>query len=342
MDARVRAAIAEGGELVTTRRLRELGIDPRLVAAAVRRGELVAVRRGIYTSAALWASWDEFRLRPIARIKAADLAITVPHVFSHDSSALLQELPLIDARRADVHITRERVLGSRTKFGIRHHGAPYDAADVCEIHGLQVLSIPRTVIDIAREHGYDAGLVAADGALRLGCTQAQLLAQLEVKTHWPGITVARAVVEDADIGAENAAETLARILVRELGVGAVETQFPVVTRRGVRWCDLRVGCHVFEFHGRLKVLAPEAGGVAEAAAAQVLWDERKRERDVTSPGLGLSNIYWEDFFEPARARAIKRLAEEYAVTRRRFGDVLPALLEEQARRLRGRRYPRFG
>lgn len=336
MDPRIVAAVQQGAGLATARRLHALGIDPRVVARLVRSGDLVPVRRGVYTTREVWDTWDEWRARPLARVRAVDLTSTTSHVYSHDSAALLLELPLIRPHASDVHVTREGVVGSPSRHGLRHHGAPYAPEDIEAVDGFAVLAAPRTVADLARTHGYEAGLVAADGALRLGHSRASLRQATDTMTSWPGITTARAVVEAADPGAESAAETLARILVTELGVGDVETQFPVRTASGVRWCDLRVGCHVFEVHGRIKITPREDGGVASEPPGQVLWRERTRERDVTSRGLGMSLIYWQDFWGDGRVRARQRLGTEYAATCRRLGTELPADLAEDARRLRAR------
>ena len=342
MDTRIITAVAGGSGLVTAATLRGLAIDPRVISALVRSGDLIAVRRGVYTTAELWSSWDEWHDRPLARIRAVHLTITVDHRFSHDSSAILHALPLIDPRASGVHVTREGVVGSQVRHGVRHHGAPYTDGDEVEVEGLAALAIPRTVADLSRTHGYAHGLAAADAALRRGITRAQLAAATDAMVAWPGVTVARSVVRDADPGAESLAETLARILVNELGIGDVETQFPVRTVRGVRWCDLRVGCHLFEVDGRIKIIPVEDGGVAAATAQQVLWDEKKRERDVTSRGLGMSRIVWQDYWEPHRSQARRRLKAEYAHTCQHYGTGLPAELAADAQRLRDLRPRRTG
>lgn len=334
MDSRILARIAQGAGLATAKDLRALGIDPRVLTALVRAGELVAVRRGVYTTAELWDSWDEWHQRPLARLRAAHSAMTVPHVFSHDSSAILHRLPLIDPRESLVHVTRDRVVGSFTRHDVRHHGAPYAADEVIRVGGLGALDVPRTVADMARTHGYAAGLVAADAALRLGHTRATLEEAIETMRSWPGVTFSRAVVSDADGGAETAAETLGRILVKELGVDEVDTQFPVRTTSGIRWADIRVGCHLFEVDGRIKLTSSADGGVATEPASAVLWKEKKREREVMARGLGVSRIVWQDFWEPHRSLAGARLAAELQATRQRYGDRLSAELAEDARRLR--------
>jgi hypothetical protein len=338
MDTRIVAAVAAGHGLVTATQLSLLGVRSPQVARWVRSGELVPVRRGVYTTAELWAAWDEYRDRPLARVRAAHLTMTVPHVFSHDSSALLLGLPLLRPHAAEVHVTRPHVHGSRIRYGVRHHGAAYPISAVVAVDDLEALGLARTVVDLARTHGYRAGLVAADGALQLGVPRAELEAAYASMKCWPGVNSARAAVEDADPGAESVGETLARELVTELGLGSVETQFPVLVRSGVRWCDLRIGCHVFEFDGHIKFRSPERGGVASEGVERALWDERKRQQEVCAEGLGMSRLTWDDFWGTARNRARERVLLEYAVTQARFGATLPAHLEESARRLRGQRY----
>ena len=337
MDSRVRAAVSAGDGLVASSRLHAVGITAVQLARWVRAGELVPVRRGVYTTAELWNTWDEYAARPLARVRASHLTLEVPHVYSHDSSALAQKVRLIRPQDSEVHVTRTGVNGSRVRFAVRHHGAAYRAEQVVTACGLPVLDVPRTVVDLARTHGFRAGLVAADGALQDGWRRSDLLSAAQPMASWPGVTQVRAAIELAVPGAESAGETLSRELVCELGKGVPETQFPVRIPSGVAWCDLRLGCHVFEFHGRIKLRSVERGGVAEQAAEQVAWDERRRERDVCAVGLGVSRIYWDDLWGAARGKARERLERERAVTEARFGAELPADLAEFAARVRSRR-----
>ena len=69
----------------------------------------------------------------------------------------------------------------------------------------------------------------------------------------------------------------------------------------------------------------------------VLWDEKRRQREVCANGLGMSRILWEDYWAPERVPAQRRLRAEYDVTRDRYGDELPPHLEEFARHMRGQR-----
>ena len=83
----------------------------------------------------------------------------------------------------------------------------------------------------------------------------------------------------------------------------------------------------------------EDGGLAGRPVAEVVWEEKKRERLVCAEGLGCSRIIWEDLWGAARQRALVRLRREYAATAARFGVVLPPNLAEYARRMRSRRVP---
>jgi hypothetical protein len=207
---------------------------------------------------------------------------------------------------------------------------------VVVVSGLEVLDMPRTAVDIAREHGEPYAEIACDAAMRAGITRDALREACEPMTCWPYIQRTRRAVEFADPGAQTVIETLGRLLVEELAIGAVETQFPFRREDGrVVWADLRVGRHLFETHGKIKFLPPEAGGVAETSPAEVAWTLRKRDHDTFREGLGPSHIYWEDCWPPRHAEALKRLREEYDDTVRRFGTRLPERLERQAREIRG-------
>lgn len=319
--------------LITIAAALRAGFDRRDVARFVASGRWIALRRGVYVGAETWEEADVWSTRPRLHSRAADLRLgSGGHVFSHDSAALEHGISLIGAPDL-VHVTRSGVTGSRRRDGIVQHGAAFEAAAVRKIDGLRVLPLARTAIDVAREHGYAAGLVAIDSALRLGATRDQLAALRAGMAHWPGISSAEAALADADPGAETAGESLARALVLSLGIGKPRTQFPLLLEDGtVAWIDLIVGCHAFEFDGRIKLLSTAAGGVSTRAAEQVVWDEKKRERLIRPLGLGISRIIWTDTttgVEAARAR----LLTEYRQTAVRLGTRLDPRLEEYAARL---------
>lgn len=342
--ARVRAvytrlaeAMARAGGLLTRGAVLDCGLTPSQITKLINDDVLVVVRRGVYADAEVFASLDEFRGRPRFRARAAVLNLRRGWVMSHDSSALEHGLPLLSPKQSLVHITRPGFSSAWTRYGVKHHYARFRPSQLMEVDGVRVLDVPRTAIDLAREHGEVQGVVACDWALREGATKDQLMQAYLPMDHWPGVPQARSAVDLADPRAENAAETLGRLLVKELGIGEPDPQFPVRIEDGsIAWCDLRVGNHVFEVDGYIKYLPKESGGVADAPASRVVWDEKKRERLVCSEGLGMSRIFYEDFWGDRRAAAKRRLRAEYDVTERRFGPELAPHLASSGAEIRQR------
>lgn len=325
MHPLVLAAVAAGRGLVTRQAALAAGLTEHELERLLRTGTWVVVRHGVYASAEHWATLDEYVGRPIARARAAHVTMKTEHVMSHDSAARELGLAVLRPRRELVHITRPDVRGSRTEHGVKHHGAVFGDEQVVDVDGIPVLDRARTAVDMAREHGITGGLPTFDSAMRAGVPRSAFRVALKPMRSWPYVTRARACVDLADPGAENPGETLARLLVLELDLGRVETQFPVPRPSGIAWCDLRVGRHLFEFDGRVKYTDDE------------LWAEKKRQHEVCAHGLGMSRITWPELWPPQRARTLRRLAEEVAVTDARFGMELPQHLVDFARQVRGGR-----
>jgi hypothetical protein len=258
------------------------------------------------------------------------------HLMSHDSAARALRIPMLNPRRELSHVTREGVGGTRTEHGVKHHLTRLGLLNTEVVDGMRLTGSARTALDLAREHGRDCGVVACDALLHRGLPRAALASELLLMWCWPGVTQAKAAVELSDPGAETPGETLLRLLLLELGIGVPETQFPVQLRDSVAWIDVRIGCHGFEFDGKLKFIPVARGGVATRPPEDIVWDERQRQNAICAEGLGMSRVAWDELFGSARDRLKKRLLAEYAVTLDRFGDVLPPHLAAQAARLRGR------
>ena len=331
---------AEQRGLVTRAQAQEAGYrGPELRGLTAIGGAWVVVRRGVYAERTVWdalTELDRWKLRD----RAALLTLRRPVELSHDSGARLHRLPLVLIEHELTHVTRPDVQGSRTEHGVKHHRGGLPSSGRVAVEGLPVTGMARTALDVAREHGLPAGLAACDAAARQGVRPGDFARELGRMTHWPGIVAGREAAHLADPRAENGAESLARILVLELGIGAPEPQFALLLHDRIVWCDLRVGNHVFEFDGRIKYLGRDAGGVATRAAEEVVWAEKDRERLICAEGLGVSRIIWSDFFGAARERAVRRLRAEYAVSAARFGEHLPPHLAEFSARHTFDRVPR--
>lgn len=317
--------------LFTRRQAVSAGYTPGQVRALVSRGSWVVVRRGAYTPVEVWEAQSGEDDRQWLRAVAAHLTMATPHVLSHDSAARALGLPMLRVRRPLVHITRPGVLGTRTVHGVKHHLGRESPAETLGIGGITVTGLARTSLDLAREHGYRSGLVAIDAARRRGADLRSFERELARMTRWPYVRTARAALEASDPGAESIGETLSRDLVVELGIGPVFTQFAVNLGYATVWCDLRVGCHVFEFDGRQKYLRIERGGFSDEEPSDIVWREKIRERDICGEGLGMSRLVWGDFFGAARDRAKRRLLADHARTVALYGRTLPEHLARFAR-----------
>lgn len=339
MDPRVTAAFSTGGGVLSRNQLLDLGVSPGEIRRLVRQDRWLAVRRGVYTTAEIWGALDEYVGRPRLRARAAILQMRRAWVLSHDSSAHEQGMSVLTPREPFVHVTRPGFTNAWTENGVKHHLARFAEKQVVTIDGRRMLDLARTGVDIARERGFQHGLVACDSAMRMGVTRAQLLVAVEPMENWPGSRAARSCVRFADPGAESVHESLGRDLVLEAALGIPETQFPVRTSEGVKWCDIRVGNHVIETDGKTKVVAVADGGVATRSARDVLWDERKRERLVRDRRLVVTRVYWEDYWGDRRKAAIRRLQADHADAVAQYGAVLDAELAREAEEIR-RLHPR--
>jgi hypothetical protein len=311
--------------LVTRRQAVGAGMSGEQVDRLVRTGRWVALRRGVYADAELVAAAATWRERQLRSDRAVSLSLTRPHVMSHDSSALELGMAILRPPEPRTHVTRPGLVGSHRRRQVTEHLAPYRPEQVVTVAGRQVLDLARTAVDIAREHPLEYGVAACDSARRMGCDLETLAAAVLPMRNWPNVTRAREAVELSDAGADNVAETLARLLVSELGLGRPQTQFGITDGRRTAWCDLRIGRHLIEFDGRIKYQRVDEGGVARESAADVVWFEKQRQDWVCGFKLGMSRLVWSDLWGRERERTLDRLQREYRETTRLFGTSIEDL-----------------
>ena len=325
MTPEVAATMSAQHGLILRRQALATGMTADDVTRLLRSGEWVAVRWGAYATAALWGSLDEYVGRPRLEACAASLNMVMPHVMSHDSAAYLHDLAILEARPRLVHVTRFGVLGSRTKFGVKHHKAPFEPGQIDFVDGLAVLDVPRTVADIAREHGVRHGIVAATSALRAGASRQALAEAIVPMRNWPHVTQARRAVEWADARCESPGEALVLLMVKQLNVGVVEPQFGLRDGRRTAWVDLRVGRHLIEFDGHRKYLRQDDGGDTDRAPDEVVWAEKRRQDWLCGFKLGMSRVTWTDVQPDVWLRTQRRLLREILDTNARFGVTIDDL-----------------
>jgi predicted transcriptional regulator of viral defense system len=201
--------------IVSTAELVALGWRQDQIRASTRRGELLALERGIYA--------DGPRGRKVRSLSGGEellaLAAAMTRagpgaVVSHQSAAYLHKIALLGRKNATaVHLTYPPGRGWNGRGNLRLHSASLPAEHVTDVLGLRVTTAARTVVDLARTLPFRAGLVAADSALhqRLA-TKDELLSVLGSCTRWRGISVAADVVAFADGRSESPLESIARVV----------------------------------------------------------------------------------------------------------------------------------
>lgn len=242
MRPQLKALASVQGGLITRQQAIWSGYSDTEIRRLTRAGgPWVLVRRGAYAERSVVEAAQGRDDRLLLRDRAAHLTMTRPHLVSHDSAARVHQLPMLHPEVDLVHVTRFGVGGSRTHEGVKHHLTRVGLLDAPQLGGMRLTGIARTAVDMAREHGWLAGLVVCDGALQRGVTPTRLEEELALMWCWPDVTQARSAVAQCDVGAESVGETLSRVKIEGLGRGRPETQFPVLAGGRTFWADLRLG-----------------------------------------------------------------------------------------------------
>ncbi len=212
--------------IITTADLLAGGKSPQQIRAMAKRGLLMPFGRGVYVHAELASKYmplddGEQLLRTLAC-----LAVSGPGaVVSHQSAAQLYCIDLLGRPSQRVTLTRPLERGSHGRKGIHLHLADLPADHVTASAGFPMTTAARTVIDLARELDFRAGVVAADSALhRKLTTKEELRSVLAACRRWRGVRTAAEVVEFADKRAESPLESIARVVFRDCGLPPPELQ----------------------------------------------------------------------------------------------------------------------
>jgi hypothetical protein len=316
VDERLSGLINAQDGVVLRRQALDAGLDSEDFRELLRGRALVRLRRGAYTTSELWADLDDAG-RHILCCRAVLLALDRPAVLSHTSAAAVLGLPLWDVDLTTVHVTRADLHSARLESGVEHHSAQLDEDQIVQAHGMYVTRPARTVVDVARECGFESGVVTADAALHAGLIDRdELLRTHGEMAHWRGARVAGRVLSFADGRSESVGESRARVCFATVGLPKPELQYKVTLDTGKdAFLDFyfvaeRTGG---EFDGQLKYRVPPRAG--QAAVEQVLWRERQREEAIRRAGHELCRLVWSDLGHPMRVR--ERFLNAFAAARRR-------------------------
>ena len=262
---------------------RAFGSDLRLRRGA-ERGHLHRVGWGQYTPADVWARLDRNQ-RYAMQVRAASLSRGGALPLSHQSAAVLWDLPLLAPWPDDVHFLTERATGGRSDPGVRKHAVGFDDRDVELRHGALVTSVARTVVELATVVDLRSAIAAADRALAVDRTgmsppltdRATLLETWHRMLPFRGSVRARTVIDFASPLSGSPDESGSRVTIALAGFPEpvlqqqfwiddreVFTDFFWLARRGVGESD-----------GRIKYFDPVI--LAGRTPAEVVYEEKLRE-----------------------------------------------------------------
>ena len=284
-----------------------LGLTPRHLSSAVASGAIVRSRRGWYH---LPYEGADHRIAVLGATRAALAHGPASAIASHRTAASLHGLPLIGRDRKathPVHLTVERDSGGRRTANVAIHPTRGPARDPVEVSGIPATDVATTIADLARTEGFDAGVCAADHALRLGMlSKEDLLREAELHRGRNGVAVLRRVAEFADGLAESPGESLSRCVISrfpELHSPRLQHEFrrpgdgELVARTDFDWDALVVG----EFDGKAKYTGRARPG---EDLGEVVWREKRREDAIRALGPVVVRWIWADLWTPYRLRRI--------------------------------------
>ena len=268
--------------------------EARGLRRAVAAGQVVRVRRGVFVEQPTWDALDA-RARLVLRTRAVVLG-SACWVASHGSAVALHDLPRVEQAADRVSVVDARRASTKTSATLRIRPGPLRDEEVVVLSDVRVTSLERTALDVALTAPFADAVLCVDAVLRrlvlprghrsgleidelLARRRAHLLAEIGDGTG-PGRAAARRAIAFASPWAENGGESLARVVLHELGVPTPDLQREFTLASGTARCDFLDPSHlaVFEFDGFGKY-ADEAlrGG---RSVAEVMRDEKRRETEL--------------------------------------------------------------
>ena len=289
------------------------------IRAELRSRRWVRLRKGVYTSSDRIAATDA-RDRHLLACVAVLLCLDRGPALSHASAARLHRLVVPPPAGLDVRLTDAEQW--RSGRGYRVARARVPSEDVVGWSGFPVTSVPRTLVDCAREWPLLSSVIAMDAALQArALTRAELHRAVLSGRHRPGHATAAQAFGLCDGRAESPLETKGRLRLVASGAPLPELQVELHDERGFvgrvdAWYE--DAAVAIEFDGRVKYEDPRG-----RTPAQVAWEEKRREDRIRAVGVRVVRIAEEDF-GPAWAGVVARLRETLAsplVGPRRFRAV---------------------
>jgi hypothetical protein len=198
--------------------------EGRRLRAACAEGSLHRLAPGCFVDAAAWA--DLFpRQRHVLEVRALQPRVPPGARVSHVSAAALYGWADLDTLPSRIHLIDPAAAATQSRRGTIRHAASVRPDETWLLDGIVLTSPLRTAVDVALTCPFAGAVAALDDALkREDVTREALLVALDSHAARRGRVAARRAIEFADERAGSAAESLARVVLMELGAPVAELQ----------------------------------------------------------------------------------------------------------------------
>jgi len=217
MDARESGLGAATAGVWTTAAARMAGLSDDEVRGRIARGEWQSLRPGTYADGGV--APDAF-MRGSAAVQTA-CTIRRVAVAAGRTAARMWGIPLVDdhdpatQRFEEAHDDVAVNFGQSTSATLHSRQLTLGHDDVCLLRGVPVLSLRRTLLDLAVVLRHDALVCALDFVLHHGWVDAAELVALSEKRAWcAGVVAFRRALTLSEPLAESPHETLTRLLLK--------------------------------------------------------------------------------------------------------------------------------
>jgi hypothetical protein len=270
-------------------------------------GAFVRLVRGVYVSAEDWVRLDG-RDRHRARVAAVSPMLGPDRVVSHASAAALHGWPMLheSGDRVDVAKFERTRADRRGKALIVHPRTPGPVVRVRLLDQIVPVTAPEVAAaDLARSTSLRDAVVPLDHALRIGLRREAIRAVLDAGRD-RGHTRAVTALDLADPRSDSVGESLARVVLHEIGAPTPVLQHRFRSARGEEafvdfWFpDAGV---VVEFDGEVKYRDPEF--LRGRSSQQVVIDEKYREDWIRrDPSVrSFIRLRWAELWHPTAVAA---------------------------------------
>lgn len=296
---------------MSVQQARAAGVTEGQLRAAVRRGAVLMLRRGIVMPSARWLDAD-----PVTRhrwaLRAALLAYPGSWA-SHDSAARLLDLPefgldpidIGDVGAPPVHITRTGA-GRRDDW-LRVHGGDASGGFVTTTNGIPGTDVIRTSIELGSTRSLRRAVAFIDAGMRIAvaerCSPSQVrtlaldpdtrhrlrntwMRALSPYTGHRWVTRVRTAIDWADPAAESVLESVSRAEIFQSPLPRPRCGIPVRGDDG----QVYFGDFVWDSFG----VIGEADGLGKYADAIDLVREKRRQEALEAAGWVVVRWGWEE------------------------------------------------